>query len=257
MEPLGTKLRQQRRSLNMTLDELAARSQISKPYLSLIETGRVPNPPSDEKLRRLEQSLGFTDGELVSHAHLHRTPLAVREMLAQLLQKSTGLPISDDQQVTRLVEQLTDGAEKLLPGSDDTRIPIINTASAGYPRGFNDLSFSRSIAVGFITLPDVNDKDAFAVRVAGDHMTPRYQPGDTVIFSPAARVRSGDDCFVCFKDGDTAFKRIFFEKDEKSKPVLRLQPRNEKYRPRIIPVGKVTGTYRAVYRLNALESTGE
>ena len=33
-----------------------AKTGISKPYLSLIETGRVPNPPSDEKLRRLEQA---------------------------------------------------------------------------------------------------------------------------------------------------------------------------------------------------------
>ena len=59
MEPLGTKIRRIRRRLGLTLDELAAKTAISKPYLSLIETGRVPNPPSDEKLRRLEQALGF------------------------------------------------------------------------------------------------------------------------------------------------------------------------------------------------------
>ena len=53
MDTLGTKLRRQRRRLGLTLDELAGRTSISKPYLSLIETGRVPNPPSDEKLRRL------------------------------------------------------------------------------------------------------------------------------------------------------------------------------------------------------------
>ena len=55
MEPLGTKLRRQRRRLGFTLDELAGKTGISKPYLSLIETGRVANPPSDEKLSRLEQ----------------------------------------------------------------------------------------------------------------------------------------------------------------------------------------------------------
>src|SRR4051812_9874112 len=86
MEPLGTKLRRQRRRLGFTLDELAGRTGISKPYLSLIETGRVPNPPSDEKLRRLEQTLGFTPGELVTQAHLHRTPRDVRAVLTKLLQ---------------------------------------------------------------------------------------------------------------------------------------------------------------------------
>src|SRR5580700_4076484 len=84
-EPMGTKLRRQRRRLGLTLGELAARAKISKPYLSLIETGRVPNPPSDEKLRRLEQTLGFSSGELLTQAHLQRTPRDVRAMLGKLL----------------------------------------------------------------------------------------------------------------------------------------------------------------------------
>src|SRR5688500_5206874 len=85
MEPLGTKLRRQRRRLGFTLDELAGKTGISKPYLSLIETGRVKSPPSDEKLRRLEQTLGCTAGELVSQAHLQRTPRDVRAMLQALM----------------------------------------------------------------------------------------------------------------------------------------------------------------------------
>src|ERR1700728_4095761 len=85
MEPLGSKLRRQRRRLGLTLDELAGRTGISKPYLSLIETGRVPNPPSDEKLKRLEQSLGFGRGELVTQAHLQKTPSDVRAVLGKLL----------------------------------------------------------------------------------------------------------------------------------------------------------------------------
>jgi transcriptional regulator with XRE-family HTH domain len=88
VEALGPKLRRQRRRLGLTLDELAGRTGISKPYLSLIETGRVPNPPSDEKLRRLEQSLGFTPGELVTQAHLQRTPRDVRAVLTKLLQNA-------------------------------------------------------------------------------------------------------------------------------------------------------------------------
>src|SRR5215216_1657250 len=86
MEPLGVKLRRQRRRLGFTLDELAGKTGISKPYLSLIETGRVPNPPSDEKLRRLEQTLGFTPGELITQAHLYRTPRDVRAVLSKLLE---------------------------------------------------------------------------------------------------------------------------------------------------------------------------
>src|SRR6059058_4277093 len=90
MEALGPQLRRQRRWLGLTLDELAGRTSISKPYLSLIETGRVPNPPSDEKLRRLEQTLGFTTGELLTQAHLQRTPRDVRTVLTKLLAQRGG-----------------------------------------------------------------------------------------------------------------------------------------------------------------------
>src|SRR2546423_11327779 len=85
MEALAQNPRRRRRRLGLTRDELAGRTGISKPYLSLIETGRVPNPPSDEKLRRLEQTLGFVPGELVTQAHLHRTPRDVRAVLTRLL----------------------------------------------------------------------------------------------------------------------------------------------------------------------------
>src|SRR6266699_6726572 len=89
MDTLGVKLRRQRRRLGLTLDELAGRTGISKPYLSLIETGRVPNPPSDEKLRKLEQTLGFTAGELITQAHLQRTPRDVRAMLSRLMKEGS------------------------------------------------------------------------------------------------------------------------------------------------------------------------
>src|SRR5947208_4911883 len=104
VEALGPKLRRQRRRLGLTLDELAGRTGISKPYLSLIETGRASNPPSDEKLRRLEQSLGFTVGELISQAHLQRIPRDVRAVLQKLMeskgQEQTDQP-SDEKSLTK------------------------------------------------------------------------------------------------------------------------------------------------------------
>src|SRR3954470_5484606 len=92
MEAMGTQIRRQRRRLGLTLDELAGRTSISKPYLSLIETGRVPNPPSDEKLRRLEQTLGFAAGQLLTQAHLQRTPRDVRAVLNKLLKDNGSRP---------------------------------------------------------------------------------------------------------------------------------------------------------------------
>jgi len=183
MEPLGPKLRRQRRRLGLTLDELAGRTGISKPYLSLIETGRVPNPPSDEKLRKLEQTLGFTAGELLTQAHLQRTPRDVRAMLSRLMQKSNGEVASatvsaPSQSATATADPinlddaylsgaLQDFVEKNSGNIETVRsnaVPVINKVSAGYPKDFTDLAYPPQVADDYVGCPDVQDKDAFAVR---------------------------------------------------------------------------------------------
>ena len=288
METLGTKLRRQRRRLGLTLDELAGRTGISKPYLSLIETGRVPNPPSDEKLRKLEQTLGFTAGELLTQAHLQRTPRDVRAMLHKLLAQrqeedggariengnrkkgangtaaapsstlyppsATSSPVNlDDAYLSGVLQDLVDRSSGNVETVATNAVPVINRVSAGYPKDFTDLSYPKGVADEYVGCPDVADADAFAARVAGDSMTPKYAEGDIVIFSPASGVRNGDDCFVRFADGHTTFKRVFFESDERGTSVLRLQPRNERYRPQTIPSDQVSGLYKAVYKYQRVD----
>ena len=262
MESLGSKLRKKRTRLGLTLDEVAGRTGISKPYLSLIETGRVPNPPSDEKLRRLEQTLGFTPGELLTQAHLQRTPRDVREMLQSLLGKAQETAKRgngetekkkrggnlDDAYLSGVLQELVEKSAGNVEPISTNAVPVINKVAAGYPQDFTDLAYPRGVADEYVGCPDVHDPDSFAARVHGDSMVPKFTEGDIVIFSPAANPRNGDDCFVRFADGHTTFKRVFFESDEGGRAVLRLQPRNEKYRPQTIPSEQVTGLYKAVYR---------
>lgn len=281
MEPLGPKLRRQRRRLGFTLDELAGKTGISKPYLSLIETGRVPNPPSDEKLRRLEQTLGFGAGELISQAHLQRTPRDVRAVLQNLIKgrgargegheaaNGSAVAISssplapgpfplnlDDAYLSGVLHDLVDkhaaNIEQVSSAATHS-IPVINKVSAGYPRDFTDLSYPPRVADDYVSCPGVQDREAFAARVHGDSMTPKYGEGDIVIFSPAAAPRDGDDCFIRFEDGQTTFKRVFFETGEGGITLARLQPRNEKYRPQVIPTEQITGIYKAVFKYQRVD----
>ena len=279
IEAIGPQIRRNRRKLGLTLDELAGRTGISKPYLSLIENGRVPNPPSDEKLRRIEQTLGFPAGELLTQAHLQRTPRDVRAVLAKLMGNGfpgsgSRLPDEKDNAISSgtrdpepgnrllnldaaylsgVLQELVDRSAGNVEQVATNAIPLINRVSAGYPKDFTDLSYPAKVADEYIGCPDVRDSDAFATRVHGDSMSPKYRDGDIVIFSPALSPRNGDDCFVRFEDGQTTFKRAFFESDDSGTPVIRLQPRNEKYRPQVVPSEKVTGLYKAVYRYQSVE----
>ncbi len=234
MEPLGTKIRRQRRQLGLTLDELSERTRISKPYLSMVETGRMANPPSDDKLRRLEQTLGFGMGELLTQAHLLRTPSDVRAVLEKLRPNLTGV-------LHEMMENAPPVPEYLTPNA----IPLLNPIATN--------GAAAPATEGYLTCPDISDPQAFAARVHGDSMAPKYQPGDIVIFSPALSPRDGDDCFIRFTDGHSTFKRLFFETDAENRPLLRLQPRNERHRPQTVPSERVAALYKAVYRYQKIE----
>ena len=302
-DTIGQKIRKRRNRLGFTLEDLAAKAGISKPYLSLIETGRVANPPSDLKLRGLEKALEFPAGELLTQAHLQRTPVDVRAMLHQYIKAGADM----DATIVRLRANGTDGkSEKdpdvrkypraataslnhakdaspvdrhrrdVLPKNLDAAylsgllhrladqrssnverittnvVPVINKVSAGYPSEFTDLSYPAKVADDYIACPDLQDPDAFAARVFGDSMAPKYREGDIVIFSPAAAPSNGNDCFCRFDDGQTTFKRVFFDADE-AETKIRLQPRNERYPARIMDASQITGIWKAVYKYQRVD----
>lgn len=262
----GDRLRQLRSERRMTLDVLAAESGISKAYLSQIENGRV-DPPRDEKIRRLEEVFGLRPRTLLELANLARTPEAVRDRIEHLQQAFD----RTEETLERLLRQVPEASSPAggppAPGaaaSDEDapalqpalhgRVPIINRVAAGYPAEFTDLDYPPGVADDYIGAPPgLDDPYAFAVRVDGDSMEPRYHQGDIVIFSPAAPVASGDDCYVRFAPECSAaqgatFKRVYFD----TETTVRLQPRNERYPPLVVPLEEVSGIYKAVFRYEVL-----
>jgi len=264
---LGQIIRKKREQLNLTLDEVSSRVGFSKPYLSTIETGKVKNPPSDELLTRLEKTLEFESGLLLHIAHIEGLPSDVRQEYESAGAENEKLR----QFVKNLVHKKNDiagleavlaeskldfdefsrvGIEQAGPALSPGRlVPVINKVSAGYPSDFNDLDYPVGVADDYVRCPDLHDPNAFAVRVVGDSMEPKFREGNIVIFSPAAEVHNGDDCFIRFAmPHETTFKRVFFETDNK----VRLQPRNEKYSPTIVDGKRINGLYRAIIKYEKL-----
>ena len=256
---LGQILRERRREMRLTLDEVANRVAFSKPYLSTIETGRVNNPPSDQLLKRLEKVLKFDSGQLLRLAHLEGMPSDVREEYESAEAENLKLRslmkdlVHKKSSVTRVKRFLAKSKVKVDQAgptiSAGRAVPVINKVLAGYPTDFNDLDYPVGVADDYVRCPDLHDANAFAVRVVGDSMTPKFNEGDIVVFSPAADVNNGDDCFIRFAaPHETTFKRVFFE----PKNQIRLQPRNEKYSPTIIDGKRINGIYRAVIKYERL-----
>ena len=256
---LGQIIRKKREQLNLTLDEVSSRIGFSKPYLSTIETGKVKNPPGDRLLRGLEKILDFQPGLLLHIAHLESLPSDVRQeyesaeaesqkwrrFVKNLIHKKHNAAQLD----SLLAEGKLDTEPDGLPLAAGRLVPVINKIAAGYPSDFDDLDYPVGIADDYVRCPDLHDPQAFAVRVVGDSMEPKFFEGNIVVFSPAAEVHNGDDCFVRLATPyETTFKRAFFEPENK----VRLQPRNENYSPIIIDGERINGLYRAVIKYEML-----
>lgn len=251
---LGQIIRKRRESLKLTLDEVAAYTGFSKPYLSTVETGKVNNPPSDRLLVKLEEILNYDQGALQHIAHLEKMPADVRHdfesidaenrRYRQIINDIMRRKLKPD----KLGELLGQYDLDINPASAQNEkagqlVPIINKVPAGYPADFDDMGYPVGFADDYVRCPDIHDPNAFAVRVVGDSMEPKFLESDIIIFSPAADVQNGDDCFVRLKmPHETTFKRIFFEKNNQ----VRLQPRNEIHAPVSVDGDRVNGLYRAV-----------
>ena len=256
---LGQIIRDKREELDLTLDEVSRKVGFSKPYLSTIETGKVKNPPSDELLTKLERVLKFEPGLLLHIAHMDRIPSDIRQAYEAREAENEKLR----HVVRRIIEKggSTRGLKTVLKNRNldveggnkalaaGRLVPIINKVAAGYPVEFHDLDYPAGVADDYVRCPDLHDPNAFAVRVVGDSMEPKFFEGDIVIFSPNSEVHNGDDCFVRFTmPHETTFKRVFFE----SADHIRLQPRNEKYSPTLVEGKRIDGVYKAVIRYQML-----
>jgi len=248
---LGDVIRQRRTDRDLTQDQVATKVNISKPYLSNIETGRATKPPSDRIVRGLERTLGFAKGDLTDLAELMRTPPKVRQRVELLEGEVTKLHALVKKLLTESPRQGAGGVdlEALSKQIDQGHtvaagpaIPVINKVVAGYPAYFTDMDYPPGIAEDYVRCPDVHDPQAFGARVVGDSMEPLYHEGDIVIFTPNVPARPGDDCFVRFaEDGGCTFKRFYQDAEGQ----IRLQPLNSRYPAEIYPRERITGLWPA------------
>ncbi len=257
---LGKLIRRQREKAGLTLDEVSHRSDYSKPYLSTVETEKVKNPPADELLTKLEKILGFEPGILLHIAHMEKLPAdlkvkfetieaqntQMRAMINELVSSGSEAAITLlNSSFTTLNEQLKQSNEKPQSMTSGKLAPVINTVTSGYPVNYERSGTPPEAAVDYVRCPDIHDEAAFAIRVIGESMTPKYFEGDLVIFTAQKEATSGNDCFVrLINPAETVFTRIYFDQDDQ----VRLQPRNNKYPPRLLARDKISDVSPAFAR---------
>jgi repressor LexA len=116
------------------------------------------------------------------------------------------------------------------------RIPMLSSVPGGKP----NLIFHPDHIEKYITVDDVKDANAFALKVDGNSMSPRIEDGDVIIVSPKRDVRNGDICVVRVGDEDT-LKKVNFENG-----YVHLVPLNHNYEPVSVKKKDVSFVWRVV-----------
>lgn len=244
---VGSMVRAARGRRGLTLGELARAIGCARSYLSAIETGQRP-APREGLLSRLEAVLGVEAGLLVMAGRVERVPAEVRTELMARGAAAGGVGVDEVGGVVGV------GRVMSLP----LEVPVVGSVWAGSPRVVGE---DEGVAVevgGYVRTPDVDDADAFAARVRGDGMSPAYQGGDVVVFSPAREVSSGCDAWVELRGGrgvrgvGVGFARVYlsWEMGEGGGGVrggrVRIQPLNPGHVGREVSRSAVVRMCRAV-----------
>ena len=94
-------------------------------------------------------------------------------------------------------------------GPNGPAIPLIGLAQAGDEGFFDDAGFPLGGGWEDVRVPGLQDRNVYALQIAGDSMSPVLRNGDKVLVAPNESVRRGDRVVVKTIDGEVMAKELF------------------------------------------------
>lgn len=224
---VGKRISDLRFARGLTAKELGEKIGVSQSYISLIENGkRRLNLPL---LGKIAAVFSLSLAQILSEANTVAQPGARAGVDLDRLHASGRL------------HSMADAAGNVAPIKMHA-IPVVSRVAAGDPAGFTDGEYPADFVDEFVPSPaDVDDPNAFALRVHGDSMAPRFSNGDIVICSPHALPAEGDAVVAKVRGEETSCK--VFHLDDGN---VILSPVNPAYPTQTYPMAEVDWVYPVV-----------
>lgn len=92
------------------------------------------------------------------------------------------------------------------------RIPVVGEVKGGEHGYLEEHQYPVGQGDGYIDYPS-GDPNAYALRVRGDSMHPRYRAGEFVVIEPSIEPQDGDDVVVTCRDGRKMLKQLNWRRD--------------------------------------------
>ncbi len=121
-------------------------------------------------------------------------------------------------------------------------LPLVSSVPAGKVATM----FHPDYVDNYVTVDDVKDPGAFALKVKGNSMSPRIEDGDIVIVSPQQEPHNGDICVIRVNEEDT-LKKVKFEGN-----YIHLIPLNPEFEPVTVKKKEVNFVWKVVKLIKEL-----
>jgi phage repressor protein C with HTH and peptisase S24 domain len=177
---------------------------------SRLITGAVKNPRR-ETVTLLAQELGVNVEAFLSSA------VALSEL------RRLGIAVAE-----------VDGVSERLETKPMARLPLVGEVKGGPDGYLEELQYPVGHGEGVVEHP-TSDPNAYALRVRGDSMHPRYRAGEFVIVEPNIEPQPGDDVVVVCSNGRKLLKELNWKRDGE----VQLLSINNGYAPLTLPLSDV------------------
>ena len=94
------------------------------------------------------------------------------------------------------------------PRGASRTMPLIGFAEAGEGRHFDERGFPDGDGWDELGFPAVEDRNAYALEIAGDVLRPVFRDGTFIVVSPSAAIRRGDRVVVKLRSGEVIVREL-------------------------------------------------
>lgn len=106
------------------------------------------------------------------------------------------------------------------------RVPVVGHAKGGVDGFLEEMQFPVGHGEGFVEYW-TRDPEAYALRVRGDSMSPRYRAREFIVVTPSVEAQPGNDVMVKLRDGRKMLKHLNWVRDDE----IQLISVNDGYEP--------------------------
>ncbi|WP_372368478.1 helix-turn-helix domain-containing protein [Candidatus Uabimicrobium sp. HlEnr_7] len=241
----GKKIREARKGLKLTLDDVAKKIKTSKGYLSDIENGKT-NPPSDKLIRKLCKVLKMDRKVLLRLSHIDKIPEDIKQELhiSKIITPSKYLKEKGNELSSILEEEYT--KRKSMP---EDYIPLIHN----YEKIEQDFEEHIKNVQDYVRFKIYKISIVFALHIFDEMMErkalPSFCKGNVVFFSEIEHIHKNDFVFVIHQN-QSGMQKTFRQVTESNRGKIYLKALNPRFRKEtIISRKNIIGIWRAVGRL--------